>query len=159
MVPLKLPQAEDAEMSRADAIGLHDEIPPGTLHPERQRTQETIEALHRATDVFLEEVVTSVPETTPQQRHFVAVLKEQCAKWAELIRPGKDATIRDAILSVVSDSVGVSDIETEQCREQEQEKEQEQEQEQEIEMERYVDMVISSSHLSTQPCRPSRLAK
>ena len=41
---------------------------------------------------------------------------------------------------MVSDSVGVSAIETEQCREQEQEKEQEQEQEQEIEMERYVDM-------------------
>ena len=36
--------------------------------------------------------------------------------------------------------MGVSDIETEQCREQEQEKEQEAEQEQEIEMERYVDM-------------------
>ena len=35
---------------------------------------------------------------------------------------------------------GVSEIETEQCREQEQEKAQEQEQEQEIEMERYVDM-------------------
>ena len=41
---------------------------------------------------------------------------------------------------MVSDSVGVSAIETEQCREQEQEKEQEQEQEAEVEMERYVDM-------------------
>ena len=50
------------------------------------------------------------------------------------------AHIALAVLAIVSDSVGVSDIETEQCREQEQEKEQEQEQEQEIEMERYVDM-------------------
>ena len=44
------------------------------------------------------------------------------------------------IASALNSSSGVSDIETEQCREQEQEKEQEQEQEQEIEMERYVDM-------------------
>ena len=41
---------------------------------------------------------------------------------------------------MVTNAAGVTDIETEQCREQEQEKEQEQEQEQEIEMERYVDM-------------------
>ena len=39
-------------------------------------------------------------------------------------------TRRDAILATVSSAVGVSDIETEQCREQEQEKAQEQEQEQ-----------------------------
>ena len=96
-----------------------------------------------------------------QQRPFVQVLSEHCEKWAELIRPGEDSARRDKILAMVSDSVGVSDIETEQCREQEQEKEQEQEQEQEIEMERYVDMAYqreysgwASNHPGSFPCYP-----
>ena len=68
------------------------------------------------------------------------VLSERCAEWGGFIRSAEDQARRDGILAVVSDAVGVTDIETEQCREQEQEKEQEQEQEQEIEMERYVDL-------------------
>eukprot|EP00966_Prymnesium_polylepis_P066989 1554960-Prymnesium_polylepis.1 len=62
--------------------------------------------------VFLEDVDTTVPEGTPQQRPFVQVLAEHCEKWERYILPGEDSARREKILSMVSDSVGVSDIET-----------------------------------------------
>lgn len=93
-------------------------------------------ALRRALEVFLEPVDTTVLATVPRHRPFAEVLDEHSKQWEDFIRPGEDSVRRAKILSVVSDSLGVSDIETEQCREQEQEKEQEAEQEQEIEMER-----------------------
>ena len=64
----------------------------------------------------------------------------EAAEFEGFMTSADDQARCSSILAMVSDSVGVSAIETEQCREQEQEKEQEQEQEAEVEMERYVDM-------------------
>ena len=106
----------------------------------REKTVDTLERVGRALDVFVEPVSTAVPSGLPKPRPFVDVLAETAQSFDHFLQRGADRARRDAILSIVSHAVGVSDIETEQCREQEQEKAQEQEQEQEIEMERYVDM-------------------
>ena len=106
----------------------------------REKTVDTLERVGRALDVFVEPVSTAVPSGLPKPRPFVDVLAEKAQSFDHFLQRGADRARRDAILSIVSHAVGVSDIETEQCREQEQEKAQEQEQEQEIEMERYVDM-------------------
>eukprot|EP00966_Prymnesium_polylepis_P300460 6943659-Prymnesium_polylepis.1 len=105
----------------------------------REKTEETMDRLGQALDVFVEPVSTTVPSGVPKQRPFVDILSEEAAQFGAFVRE-EDQPRRDHILATVSSSVGVSDIETEQCREQEQEKAQEQEQEQEIEMERYVDV-------------------
>ena len=106
----------------------------------REKTSDVWERLGAALDVFVEQVHTEVPAGLPQPRPFVDILSDRAASFADFVQGPADVGRRDAILKTVSGAVGVSDIETEQCREQEQEKAQEQEQEQEIEMERYVDM-------------------
>ena len=74
------------------------------------------------------QVDTTVSQTTPQQRAYATVLAERCEPHERFIHAGVDDERRKGILEVVSDAVGVTDIETEQCREQEQEREQEQHQ-------------------------------
>ena len=96
--------------------------------------------LLRALDVFMEDVVTKVHDSAPLRPKFIDVLKGMRDSFAEFLRKSEDYEVTEKILGLVSNSVGLEGVETEQCREQEQEKEQEQEQEQEIEMERYVDM-------------------
>ena len=64
-----------ATKRHTSVIGLHDAIPLGTLRPVREKTQDTKERLHRAMDVFLEDVVTTVPMETPRQRPFVQVVR------------------------------------------------------------------------------------
>ena len=86
--------------------------------------------LSRSLVVFLEPVNTAVLASVPQHRPFAQVLNEHCQQWADFIRSAEDSARQVKILGVVSDSMAVTDIETEQCREQEQEKEQEQEAEQ-----------------------------
>ncbi|MAT98943.1 MAG: hypothetical protein CL608_17505, partial [Anaerolineaceae bacterium] len=110
----------------------------GAVPIQREKSSDELERLNRALDVFVEPVSTAVPAGLPKPRPFVEVLTERAAGFEAFLQGGADRQRRDAILSMVSHAVGVSDIETEQCREQEQEKAQEQEQEQEIEMERYV---------------------
>jgi len=105
----------------------------------REKTQDAVERLSRALDVFVEPVCTNVPNGLPNPKPFVEVLRREAERFDHFVRRS-DTMRRDEILATVSSAVGVTDIETEQCREQEQEKAQEQEQEQEIEMERYVDM-------------------
>jgi len=105
----------------------------------REKTQDVLERLGCALDVFVEPVTTEVPSGLPKPKPFVEVLRGRAEQFDSFVRRS-DVQRRDAILATVSSAVGVTDIETEQCREQEQEKAQEQEQEQEIEMERYVDM-------------------
>ena len=111
-------------------------VPPKIV---REKTSDAMNRLGKALDVFVEPISTEVPAGLPQPKPFVEVLRARAAQFDEYVING-DAAVRDAILATVSSAVGVTDIETEQCREQEQEKAQEQEQEQEIEMERYVDM-------------------
>lgn len=105
----------------------------------REKTQDAMDRLCRALDVFVEPVCTEIPSTLPKLRRFVEILSERAEHFRDFVTL-TGAAQRDAILATVSGAVGVSDIDTEQCREQEQEKSQEQEQEQEIEMERYVDV-------------------
>jgi len=97
-------------------------------------------SLLRALDVFVEDVVTQVHDAAPLRPGFADVLVAMRDSFAEFLFKPKDMQMTEEILSLVSHSVGLEGVETEQCREQEQEKETEQEQEQEIEMERYVDM-------------------
>jgi len=111
-------------------------LPPPII---REKTQDAMDRLCRALDVFVEPVCTEVPSTLPKPRRFVDILSERAEHFRDFVT-FTGVSQRDAILAIVSGAVGVSDIETEQCREQEQEKSQEQEQEQEIEMERYVDV-------------------
>jgi len=106
----------------------------------REKTQDILERLGTALNVFVEPVATDVPSGLPKPQPFVEVLRKRAEQFESFIVLQRDVNRRGAILSIVSNAVGVTDIETEQCREQEQEKAQEQEQEQEIEMERYVDM-------------------
>jgi len=96
--------------------------------------------LLRALNVFMEDVVTKVHDSAPLRPKFIDVLKGMRESFAEFLCKSEDMEVTEMILGLVSHSVGLEGVETEQCREQEQEKEQEQEQEQEIEMERYVDM-------------------
>jgi len=98
-----------------------------------------LQVLSQALNVFLEPINTDVATGVPRQRPFVEILSERAAEFEGFIVLDADLRVKQ-ILGMVSDSVGVTDIETEQCREQEQEKEQEQEQEMEIDMERYVDV-------------------
>ena len=102
--------------------------------------QEHFAALLRALDVFMEDVVTKVHDSAPLRPKFIDVLKGMRDSFAEFLRKSEDIEVTEMILGLVTNSVGLEGVETEQCREQEQEKEQEQEQEQEIEMERYVDL-------------------
>ena len=123
----------------------------GNMPPpiKREKTEDARERLGHALDVFVEPVSTAVPSGVPKQRPFVELLSEEASQFSSFVRE-EDKARRDMILATVSHSVGVSDIETEQCREQEQEKAQEQEQEQEIEMERYVD--VRSRPPNLRPC-------
>ena len=105
----------------------------------REKTQDAMDRLGSALDVFVEDVCTAVPSTLPKPKRYVDILSDRAEHFKAFVKYSGVAQ-RDAILATVSGAVGVSDIETEQCREQEQEKSQEQEQEQEIEMERYVDV-------------------
>jgi len=116
-------------------------VSQGNLPPPltREKTQDTMDRLNRAVDVFVETVCTEVPSTLPKPQRYVEILSERASYFQDFITTAGVAQ-RDAILAMASGVVGVTDIETEQCREQEQEKSQEQEQEQEVEMERYVDV-------------------
>ena len=71
-----------------------------------------------ALDVFLEPIETDVSVGIPAQKDFVSVLAERSRGFEPFIRPGADEARCRQILAMVSGSVGVSDIETEQCREQ-----------------------------------------
>jgi Ca2+-binding EF-hand superfamily protein len=102
--------------------------------------QERFAKLLSALDVFVEDVVTKVHDSAPLRPNFLDVLKGMRDSFAQFLCKSEDMEVTEMILGLVSNSVGLEGVETEQCREQEQEKEQEQEQEQEIEMERYVDM-------------------
>ena len=79
--------------------------------------------LKRALQAFVEPVNTSVLATVPRQRSFAEVLDEHCDQFSDFICTEENESRRRRILGMVSNSMGVSDIETEQCREQEQEKE------------------------------------
>ena len=148
----ELLQAEGAASARSQDAGLHEADPPspaphlaaaeepGLLMPRREKTEAVRERLNGALDVFIEPVETQVSAGVPKLRPFKQVLAEKAAQFEPFMRSPHAAARRAAILGSVSDAAGVTDIETEQCREQEQEKEQEQEQEAEVEMERYVDM-------------------
>ena len=102
--------------------------------------QERFAKLLSALDVFVEDVETKVHDSAPLRPNFLDVLKGMRDSFAQFLCKSEDMEVTEMILGLVSNSVGLEGVETEQCREQEQEKEQEQEQEQEIEMERYVDM-------------------
>ena len=128
------------ETSRGGEQGIHDlrGTPANTLR--REDSQQRFAMLLRALDVYVEDVDTAVHDAAPLRPRFVDVLRGMRDDFSEFLSRAEDMQRTEEILSLVSLSVGLEGIETEQCREQEQEKEQEQEQEQEIEMERYVDM-------------------
>ena len=128
------------ETSRGQQVGIHELslLPKGSL--QREDSHLRFASLLRALDVFVEDVVTQVHDAAPLRPGFADVLVAMRDSFAEFLFKPKDMQMTEEILSLVSHSVGLEGVETEQCREQEQEKETEQEQEQEIEMERYVDM-------------------
>ena len=129
------------ESSRDVDAGMHDlkRLPPAQLTRDESQKLDHFAYLIRALDVFVEDVVTNVHDSAPLRPKFIDVLRSMRESFAEFVRTPADIEVADKILSMVSHSVGLEGIETEQCREQEQEKEEEKEAEQEIEMERYVD--------------------
>jgi len=135
--------AEGATTRRVGKLSIHDGRAvrqPST--PKQQAPADTpLRAeLTRALDVFIEHVETDVGEGVPVARKFVDVLAERKDDFLDFLTSEEDLAMVSKILSAVSNSEGVGEIETEQCREQEAEKEKDQEQEQEIEMERYADL-------------------
>jgi len=133
------------ETSRGSEIGMHDVARVQQL--KREDTQDRFAALLRALDVFMEDVITKVHDSAPLRPRFIDVLRAMRDSFSEFLQKSEDMRVTDSILELVSHSVGLEGVETEQCREQEQEKEQEQEQEQEV----CLLYLLSSVFLSTVP--------
>lgn len=138
---------------RRGAIGLTDNVVPAAdepsadetplpLPPRREQTEQIRQRLNDALSAFVEPVDTSVLAKPPQPQPLCKILAGRAEQWARLITSERDLELRDLILGMVTDAVGLSSMETEQSKEQEQEKEAEQEQEREVEMERYVDLAF-----------------
>ena len=89
----------------------------------REDSQKRFLSLLRALDVYIEDVVTTVHDAAPLRPKFVDVLRAMRDDFAEFLTRSEDMEMTEAILQLVSQSVGLEGVETEQCREQEQEKE------------------------------------
>ena len=71
---------------------------------------------------FIEDVDTSILDRPPVQQPLVKILTARSEQWERLIKPGRDTERRELILGMVTDAVGLSQMMTEQSKEQEQEK-------------------------------------
>lgn len=99
---------------------------------------EVMGRLSAALDAFVEGVDTTVSTETPLPLPYVDVLESRCAEWTHLLHE-KDLAEKAKIMAMVSDVVGVTDLETEAEKEKENEKEVEVEKDKEILIEKFVD--------------------